>query len=37
MKNMLIAALVLAGLLASFGALAEETAAPQPEQTPAPT
>ena len=37
MKKLLIAALVLAGLLASFGALAEETAAPQPEQTPAPT
>lgn len=32
MKKMLIAALVLAGLLASFGALAEETTAAQPEQ-----
>ena len=36
MKKMLIAALVLAGLLASFGALAEGTQAAQPEQTPAP-
>ena len=37
MKKLLIAALVLAGLLASFGALAEETQTAQPEQTPAPT
>ena len=32
MKKMLIAALVLAGLLASFGALAEDSQTAQPEQ-----
>ena len=36
MKKLLIAALVLAGLLTAFGALAEETQTALPEQTPAP-